>query len=270
MYLEYCKLQNMKKILNPWRKHRAKEMKKRKTWIWLLAAVFCISGACTTTCCSSSNDNPVVEIQQSTIERIQERGKLLVGTTGDYRPLSYREADGNYWGFGIEMAEKIAERIGVGIEYVPTSWPTLTADVQTEPQTFDLAIGGITITDTRKETMLMSDGYLANGKTILCRAADADRYQSLADIDKPEVRVMVNPGGLNEKFANENLTHATIIVHQKNEGIPTLIAEGKADVMITKNYRGSMVCATLGSAAWLVQEWPTSCSTSPKQAFHSW
>ena len=57
----------------------------------------------------------------------------------------------------------------------------------------------------------MSDGYLANGKTILCRSTEADRYQSLADIDKPEVRVMVNPEGLNEKFANENLTHATII-----------------------------------------------------------
>jgi cyclohexadienyl dehydratase len=56
----------------------------------------------------------------------------------------------------------------------------------------------------------------------------------LADIDKPEVRVMVNPGGLNEKFANENLTHATIIVHQKNEEIPTLVAEGAADVMITE------------------------------------
>ena len=108
------------------------------------------------------------------------------------------------------------------------------ADVLTEPQLFDLAIGGITITDARRETMLMSDGYLANGKTILCRASDADRYQSLADIDKPEVRVMVNPGGLNEKFANENLTHATIIVHQKNEEIPTLVAEGAADVMITE------------------------------------
>jgi cyclohexadienyl dehydratase len=45
---------------------------------------------------------------------------------------------------------------------------------------------------------------------------------------------MVNPGGLNEKFANENLTHATIIVHPKNEEIPTLVAEGKADVMITE------------------------------------
>ena len=104
-------------------------MKKRKTWIWVLAAIFCISSACITTCCSSSDDNPVVETQQPTIQRIQERGELLVGTTGDYRPLSYREAEGNYWGFGIEMAEKIAERIGVGIEYVQTSWPTLTADV---------------------------------------------------------------------------------------------------------------------------------------------
>ena len=146
-----------------------------------------------------------------------ERGTLLVGTTGDYRPLSYREADGNYWGFGIEMAEKIAERIG-----------------------------GITITDTRKETMLMSDGYLANGKTILCRAADADRYQSLADIDKPEVRVMVNPGGLNEKFANANLPHANIIVYQKNEEIPNQVAEGHADVMITE----------ITEAPWYVQNDP--------------
>ncbi len=211
-----------------------KHMKKSKTWIWVLVAIFFISSACITTCCTSSDDNPVADTQQPTIQRITERGKLLVGTTGDYRPLSYREADGNYWGFGIEMAKKIAERIGVGIEFVGTSWPTLTADVLTEPQTFDLAIGGITITDTRKETMLMSEGYLANGKTILCRSSEADLYKSLADLDKPEVRVMVNPGGLNEKFAKANLTHATIIVYQKNEEIPNQVAEGNADVMITE------------------------------------
>lgn len=182
---------------------------------------------------SCTATHAVVDKQQ-TVDRIQKRGYLLVGTTGDYRPLSFREPDGNYWGFGIEMAGKIAERLGGGIQFVPTSWPTLSADVMAEPQTFDLAIGGITITEARREMMLMSDGYLANGKTILCRAEEADRYKSLADIDKPEVRVMVNPGGLNEKFAQQNLTHATIIVHQKNEEIPSLIAEGEADVMITE------------------------------------
>jgi len=168
------------------------------------------------------------------VSEITERGTLIVGTTGDYRPLSFCEGDGTYWGFGIEVAQEIARYMGVGTEFVKTSWPTLTADVMAEPQTFDMAIGGITITEARREKMLMSEGYLANGKTILCRAAEADRFRSLTDIDKPEVRVMVNPGGLNEKFANENLTHATIIVHQKNEEIPSLVASGEADVMITE------------------------------------
>ena len=179
---------------------------------------------------SAYTDIPV----EGKVAEILERGTILFGTTGDYRPLSFCEPDGTYWGFGIEVANEIAKRLGVSIEFKKTSWPTLTADVQAEPQTFDLAIGGITITDTRKETMLMSEGYLANGKTILCRASEADRYKSLTDINKPEVTVMVNPGGLNEKFANENLTHANRVVHQKNEEIPTLVAEGAADVMITE------------------------------------
>ena len=189
------------------------------------------SSAFLTAC--SNIDSPDASVGGKVAE-IVERDTLLVGTTGDYRPLSFCEADGSYWGFGIEMAREIAKGLGVETKFVKTSWPTLTADVLAEPQTFDLAMGGITITDTRKATMLMSEGYLANGKTILCRVTDADRFHTVADLDKEEVRVMVNPGGLNEKFANENLTHATIIVHQKNEEIPSLIAEGEADVMITE------------------------------------
>ena len=86
---------------------------------------------------------------QPTIERIKQSGVLLAGTTGDYHPLTFLESDGSYTGFGIEVAEAIAKELGVGIRFVPTSWPTLTADVLEEPQKFDLAIGGITITDKR-------------------------------------------------------------------------------------------------------------------------
>ena len=197
---------------------------------WLLFAVLTICGTASFASCSSKENNAT----NGKVAEILDRGTILFGTTGDYRPLSFCESDGTYWGFGIEVAKEIANKLGVSIEFRKTSWPTLTADVLTEPQLFDLAIGGITITDTRREMMLMSEGYLANGKTILCRASEADRYKSLADIDKPEVTVMVNPGGLNEKFANENLTHANIVVHQKNEEIPTLVAEGAADAMITE------------------------------------
>lgn len=199
----------------------------------MLIVLFYVCGTVSFASCGDSDDSSSAA-QQPTVLRISQRGKLLVGTTGDYRPLSYREDNGQYWGFCVEMAEKIAKRIGVGVDFVPTSWPTLTNDVLAEPQTFDLAIGGITITDARREQMLMSSGYLANGKTILCRATEAYRYTSLSDIDRSDVVVMVNPGGLNEKFARQSLSTATIVVHQKNEEIPTKIAEGYADIMITE------------------------------------
>lgn len=221
--------------------------------LWMLAAIL-LCGIISFASCSANKDNAT----GPTIVRIQERGTLQVGTTGDYRPLSYREADGNYWGFGIEVAGEIARRLGVNIQYVPTSWPTLTADVMAEPQTFDLAIGGITVTEARKAQMLMSDGYLVNGKTILCRAADANRFQSLADIDHPEVIVMVNPGGLNEKFANENLKYATIKVHPRNEEIPLLVANGDADVMITE----------ITEAPWYVQNDPRLAAPLLSQPFN--
>ena len=205
-------------------------MMKRKTfWTLLLLVQFLFIGGMS---CHSSHDDETS--LQPTIERIHQRDFLLVGTTGDYRPLSYKEpATGDYWGFGIEMAEHIASRLGVDIRYVQTSWPTLTADVLNETL-FDFAIGGITITDTRKQTMAMSEGYLANGKTILCRKEDAGKYHTTADLNRPDVRVMVNPGGLNEKFAHDSLPDCTLIVYPKNEEIPSQVAEKAADVMITE------------------------------------
>ena len=167
------------------------------------------------------------------LDRIRETGVLRVGTTGDYKPMSFLDPEtGTYWGFDTELAEDLAWSLGAAIEYVPTSWPTLTED--TLAGKFDLAICGITITDARKEQALMSDGYLQNGKTVLCRTRDADRYCSLEAVNRPEVRVMENPGGLNEKFARENLPDATLIIHDVNQEIPGLIAAGEADVMITE------------------------------------
>ena len=167
------------------------------------------------------------------LQTVLNRGVLYVGTAGDYMPMSYLDpGTGKYVGFDAELAEDLAKALGVELEFVPTSWPTLMED--TLSGRFDVAICGITITDARLERALMSEGYLGNGKTVLCRAEDAEKYTSLAEIDRPEVRVMENPGGLNEKFARENLPNATLIIHDVNQEIPGLVASGEADVMITE------------------------------------
>ena len=152
------------------------------------------------------------------LEKIMDQGVLKVGTTGDYQPMSYLDPDtGEYVGFENELTKDLAGEMGVEIQYVETSWPTLMED--TLAGKFDLAICGITVNDARKEKALMSNGYIVNGKTILCRAEDADKYTSLEAINRPEVRVMVNPGGLNEQFARENLPDVTLIIHDVNQEI---------------------------------------------------
>ena len=169
------------------------------------------------------------------LEDIAARGTIRIGTTGDYIPMSYlNPATGRYEGIDAELSQLIADSLGVRLEYVPTSWPTLAADTQAGK--FDIALCGISRNFARAKTMAMSDAYGEGmfGKTILCRAKEAKQYRTLQDMDKPEVRVMINPGGTNEKFAHANLSHATLIVHQENAEIPRLIAEGKADIMITE------------------------------------
>lgn len=167
------------------------------------------------------------------VNEIKTRGFLLVGTTGDYCPMSYfDDKTKSYVGFDIELAQDLAKALGVKVRFVQTSWNTLMND--TVDNKFDVAISGITVTDERKQQALMSRGYLDNGKTVLCRKADASKYKSLESINSPDVRVMENPGGLNEKFAREHLPKANLIIHNVNYEIPHLIDIGKADVMITE------------------------------------
>lgn len=189
--------------------------------LWLFAVVFLLTG------CRSPQSG------EDSLLAVKTRGVLLVGTTGDYCPMSYLNPQTHtYEGFDTALTEDLASSLGVGIQYVPTTWPTLMQD--TLDRKFDLAICGITITPARKEQALMSDGYLENGKTVLCRVEDAEKYSSLAAINRPEVRVMENPGGLNEKFAREHLPDAALTIHPVNEEIPALVASGRADVMITE------------------------------------
>ena len=185
------------------------------------------------TLCIAATGLIMHDAQARSLEEIQTSGKLLVGTTGDYKPMSYLNKEtGQYEGFDAEMAASLAKKLGVKLVYVPTTWKTLQDDTMSGK--FDVAICGITVTDARKQAMAMSDPYLTFGKTILVTKSKASQFKSLDDVNQPSVRVMYNPGGTNEKFAKESTPKAQLIMHELNAEIPGLVGEGKADVMITE------------------------------------
>jgi chorismate mutase-like protein len=167
----------------------------------------------------------------SRLDEILARGVLRVGTTGDYKPFSYRVGNGEFIGLDIALAGDLAKSLGVKLQLVPTSWGALMADLGEDR--FDLAMGGVSVSLERQKKAWFSVPYLRDGKTPIARCEDARKYQTLADIDRPEVRLIVNPGGTNERFARAQAPHATLTVFPDNVAIFDRIVAGEADVMVT-------------------------------------
>lgn len=172
------------------------------------------------------------QVATARLEQIQTRGTLLIGTTGDYRPFSYRiSANSPYIGFDIEMAQSLAEHLGVKLVLVHTTWPTLMRDLAAGH--FDVAMSGVSISAEREKSALFSIPYLRDGKTPISLCSQQAALQTLTQIDQANVKLIVNPGGTNERFVREHVRHAQIIVFPDNNRIFEQIVEGKADLMIT-------------------------------------
>jgi len=175
---------------------------------------------------------PAQAQQPSRLDDIVKRGTLRIGMTGDYLPFTYLDkASGKFRGFDVDMAEALGKALGVKVEFVPTAWPQLMKDF--EADNFDIAMGGVSITLDRQKKGLFSTPIMREGKTPIARCADKDKYATIADIDKPGTRVIVNPGGTNERFARANVKAADIRVHNDNVTIFEEIARGNADLMMT-------------------------------------
>ncbi|MFC5722849.1 transporter substrate-binding domain-containing protein [Streptomyces gamaensis] len=159
--------------------------------------------------------------------------KLRICTTGDYKPLTYFDArTGQYSGIDIDMAHDLADRIGRSPEFVRTTWGGMMNDLVGQGKC-DIAMGGVSITPDRQQQADFTEPYLDDGKVPLVRSADVDRYRTLEQIDRENVRVIVNPGGTNEKFVREHLRNATVTVWNDNTTVFDEIVNGHADVMIT-------------------------------------
>jgi len=187
------------------------------------------------------------------LAQIIATGKLRIGTTGDYAPFSHRaEGEPDFSGIDIDLARDLAAALGVEAEFVLTSWPALLDDLQAGR--YDVAMSGVSRTLARQRAGFLTQPYYADGKTPIARCADRERYASLERIDRPGVRVVVNPGGTNEKFVDERIRQASKVLHPDNRSIFGEILEGRADVMFTdrievelQTRRHAELCSTMAT-----------------------
>ena len=122
------------------------------------------------------------------LDKIQERGELIVGTSPDFPPNEFidstKTGQAQYVGSDIELAKYIAKKMGVKLTIKASSFDTVLANLQTEE--IDLAITGLAYTPARAQQMEMSIGYNLNedtgGQAVIIAKKDADKYKKLTDL----------------------------------------------------------------------------------------
>ncbi|MBH0619075.1 transporter substrate-binding domain-containing protein, partial [Salmonella enterica] len=202
----------------------------RHRWAIPLAALALRCGAAAAE--EAPAPQPAPQATASVLDRVIASHQLRVGLTGDYRPFSLQDAaTGAFTGLDVDLTTGLARALGAEPVFVHTSWPTLMADFQAGK--FDVLAGGVSVTLDRQRVGFFSVPTDVDGKAAIARCADAARYDGLDAIDRPDVRVVVNPGGTNERFDRAHLHNAQILTFPDNKAIFREVAEGRADVMIT-------------------------------------
>ncbi|MBO0855989.1 MAG: transporter substrate-binding domain-containing protein [Nocardia sp.] len=163
-------------------------------------------------------------------------GPWRVCTSGDYPPYSAADGHAGYRGIDIDMVRDMAAAMRRPVRFVPTTWSSMAGDFAS--RRCDLAVGGVSDSPARRAYADFSLSYRRDGKTPIVRAADVGRYATIAQIDRPGVRVIVNRGGTNEQFARARFPHAALTVWPDNATVPDQIAAGRADVFVTDSVEG--------------------------------
>ena len=108
------------------------------------------------------------------------KGKLVVGIT-DYKPMDYKDADGNWIGFDAELAQMFAEEMNLECEFVEITWSKKVAEVNAGE--IDLIWNGMTASDELGQEIDFSIKYARNAQVLVAKKG--------ANIDKDNLANLV-------------------------------------------------------------------------------
>jgi cyclohexadienyl dehydratase len=180
---------------------------------------------------------------KSRLHRVLESGVLRVGTTGDFRPMSFRDAKTNeYAGHDIEVARELAKDLGVKVEFVPTEWKTLINGIQTDK--YDVAMSGISMNVDRAKVAAFTVPYMEFGTVPVVRKKDAAKFKGWNDLDKPNVTIATTLGTVFDQQAKEYFKTAK----RKQVEAPAVsyqeVLAGRAEACITSNVEAASLVQT--------------------------
>ncbi len=149
---------------------------KKKIALILAAVILVLSlglAACGTADEGNTDTNPAggdksngekMEVDNAKVAAAANDGVFKIGLDPEFPPMGYRDTEGNYVGFDIDLAKEVAKRLGMEFEAVPINWDAKNMELGTG--NIDCIWNGFTMTG-REGDYLWTSPYVTNAQVIV-------------------------------------------------------------------------------------------------------
>jgi polar amino acid transport system substrate-binding protein len=169
--------------------------------------------------------------ESSAIEKVIKRGVLRVGMS-TFEPWAMKDKNGQFIGFEIDVATRLAKDLGVKLELVPTEWSGIIPALLTGK--FDMIIGGMSIRPERSLKVNFSAPYNYGGPAIVALKSKQGQLKTMDDFNKPSVTFAARTGTTAAAAAKKLFPKAKLLLFDAEPQALQELLNANADAFISE------------------------------------
>jgi polar amino acid transport system substrate-binding protein len=166
----------------------------------------------------------------SGLDRIVNKGELVVGTVGAMPPLNMTTKDGKLTGLEIDLAGMIARGMGVKLRFETMPFNQLLPAL--EAGKVDMVMSDMTMTPQRNLKVAFVGPYFISGKSFLTKKATLLSAKKVGDLNTTERSFAALEGSTSEFFVRQFMPEAKLVtVKDYDQGVAAVL-QGKVDALV--------------------------------------
>ncbi len=164
------------------------------------------------------------------IDRIVDRGELVVGTMGNMPPMNMTTKDGEFIGLEIDLAKSIALAMGVKHRFETMPFSELLPALQKGK--VDMVLSQMTITPKRNLNVAFVGPYFISGKAFLTKKKTIAEAKQASQLNSPDTKLVAIKGSTSQAFAEDFIPKATLWTAKDYDEAVKMVIDDEVHAMI--------------------------------------
>ena len=169
-----------------------------------------------------------------------EKGKLHMATNAAFPPYEMTNDNGGYEGIDVEVATKIAEKLGLELVVDDMEFNSVIAAVQTGKS--DIAMAGLTVNEERKKNIDFTDSY-ATGKQVII-VVDGSPIKTVDDLSAEGAKYVIGTqeATTGNIYCTDDFGEDRVLAYTNGATAVQALLTGKVDCVVIDSEPANQFC----------------------------